>query len=405
MTGLLDDLARTLAEPMPRRGALQTLGAALAVATVPALRPRRAAAGVATGSATCPFTCDPPTVACCVDRGGSKGIHGGGCRDAKGSCCAGTDAAGEAVSWHCPENYSCGTFGTAKQCTTGCPPERSGCGLCCAKGQYCDRKTKKCCPPDFDLTCRGPEPECKEKVDKDVDKNQKVTCRRSNPFKRGIGTSMSGMREGAFFSLGCFAQSEMSRHRRYSLCQQINDDNLCPDGVRCDASSGLCMKASCPTGTASVESSDAVLQALDGSRDLALSGAKGRAAVLAELRRHGGRLDADAGKLERALARKATPARQRALAKALTTLARDVDAVALGIERVARGDASAAAAAGTTLVTLRHASTGLVAFAAALGTGQLSKALRLGGQAQRSFKLAAISSRRTRRVLGCSSSC
>ncbi len=50
---LLDDLARALVEPMPRRGALRLLGASVAALAVPGLRPSTSRAAPARRSATC----------------------------------------------------------------------------------------------------------------------------------------------------------------------------------------------------------------------------------------------------------------------------------------------------------------------------------------------------------------
>ena len=67
MSGLLDDVARTLATPMPRRRALRALGAALLAASVPGFRPAQGLAARAqvgpkrcaeyTEGPTCPKRC------------------------------------------------------------------------------------------------------------------------------------------------------------------------------------------------------------------------------------------------------------------------------------------------------------------------------------------------------------
>lgn len=49
-----DELARSLATPLPRRRALRLLGGAIVVAAVPGLRSRSASAGVARAAAQCP---------------------------------------------------------------------------------------------------------------------------------------------------------------------------------------------------------------------------------------------------------------------------------------------------------------------------------------------------------------
>ena len=50
---ILDDLARTLAEPMPRRRLLRVLGSSIAAVTVPTLGAQTARAARTVGSATC----------------------------------------------------------------------------------------------------------------------------------------------------------------------------------------------------------------------------------------------------------------------------------------------------------------------------------------------------------------
>jgi hypothetical protein len=60
-SGVLDDLARTLAERMPRRRALRVLGTSLVAAAVPGVRSSIAgAAPNRTG-----YTCNPNVETCC----------------------------------------------------------------------------------------------------------------------------------------------------------------------------------------------------------------------------------------------------------------------------------------------------------------------------------------------------
>ena len=142
MSSFFDDLARGLATPMPRRRALRTIGAGLAVAAIPALRPDRAVshAGSATG---CPGLswCKGPNTPCCVVVSDVY-THSGGCCAPKGTCCKGADSSGEARSWCCEENWTCGKWGTASQCT---------CSKRCSDGSCCPRSkgrcvNGKCCP-------------------------------------------------------------------------------------------------------------------------------------------------------------------------------------------------------------------------------------------------------------------
>jgi hypothetical protein len=127
--------------------------------------------------------------------------------------------------------------------------------------------------------------------------------------------------------------------------------------------------------------------------------------VRAELNRHESALNRDVVQLERALDRKPTAARQRALASALDRYRRDVEALVSGVEQIGKADPSASAAAKATLTTLRHMSSGLADFADALRAAGRSKSISLGKRGRRSFTQAAVSSRKARRLLGCGEGC
>lgn len=181
---VLDDLARLLAEPMPRRRVLRLLGTAVAAAAVPGVRPavsgaapRRSAARTAgqqkcqnvwgTKLWTCPDrkyivcgpdgqcidTCTGPTLIpcpsaagfdCCNDPVGDKSVD---C--IKGKCqitCKGVEKSGSVKLTQCGEEcctpqQDC----KAGTCVGKCPPGRVRCGsICCKKGATC--KKGKCCP-------------------------------------------------------------------------------------------------------------------------------------------------------------------------------------------------------------------------------------------------------------------
>ncbi len=162
MSSSFDNLARSLATPMPRRQALKTIGAAFVVAALPAaLRPGRAAAhaGQAMGCPGMSF-CKAPNIPCCVAV--PNGYHLGGCCGPKGKCCIGTGQDGLPASWCCPDtNYTCGKWATADQCSCttkcndgGCCPRSKGrCvnGTCCPAIRTTTRpgsngKGVACCP-------------------------------------------------------------------------------------------------------------------------------------------------------------------------------------------------------------------------------------------------------------------
>jgi hypothetical protein len=174
----LDDLARTLAEPMPRRRALRLIGGTLAAAVVPGIRP---SPGRAAPSATVPcqnvrgqvWTCperkylvcgvtpDNPCIDtctgpgkipcgsgdgfdCCNDRfgDGSVACKNGRCQPT----CKGIEKSGSVRLTECGEECC-----TPQQecrnnkCVGRCPAGRQRCGTrCCPKGQSC--VNRKCCP-------------------------------------------------------------------------------------------------------------------------------------------------------------------------------------------------------------------------------------------------------------------
>jgi hypothetical protein len=178
MSSLFDDLARTLATPMPRRGALRTIGAALAVAAVPALRPDRAL-----GRAGRSQACVSPTKRCFVEI--PFGTHEGGCYYPKlQQCCTGPNNDQEHpnnMSWVCPKDHTCGTAGTCtctKKCADGscCPSTKGRCvnGTCCPAIRTTRAVGRKnavaCCPPgtiavpgEAGLCCPKGNPNCCEK--------------------------------------------------------------------------------------------------------------------------------------------------------------------------------------------------------------------------------------------------
>ena len=149
-----DELARTLASPMPRRRALRLTGAALVAATVPALRPRSALAGCGPDT-PCSSTCHlPPHIGGCGVEGptgcGSQ-INcrlSGGCMVEGETCCRGGTGANE-DAWICPKDYKCGSS-RSTPCnggTCGClPPCRHNDPVLGSISKAYDPETQ-CCTP------------------------------------------------------------------------------------------------------------------------------------------------------------------------------------------------------------------------------------------------------------------
>lgn len=175
MSSALDDLARSLATSMPRRGALRLLGSAVVAAALPGVHARPARAyGMP--------TCEPGTEELCSNGKGSDV-----CMPAGGNCCIFPDIVvgcrpgyrcgdsrnapcicdgEECGSQCCNKNEQCDDDGTC----TSCKAERRCGGKCCREGAVCrnestglccvktwrvcgsDQGNLKCCPP-LDTCC------------------------------------------------------------------------------------------------------------------------------------------------------------------------------------------------------------------------------------------------------------
>jgi hypothetical protein len=172
MSEFLDELARSLAKPMPRRRALRVLGGALVTVATPAsLLAGRASAAGAIGCDKCgaphgagcvtPGACGKFPLenepVCCTWPGYFGPIrkpHGGICAQAGGN---GLQPPGGAACC-CPKGTSCGNPAVAAcvcahPCGTDCCGEGSKCcaGKCCEKGEECVRGAcrEKVCGPDI----------------------------------------------------------------------------------------------------------------------------------------------------------------------------------------------------------------------------------------------------------------
>jgi hypothetical protein len=181
MSTPFDDLARTLATPMPRNRALRAIGAALAIDFIPALRP-----GKATASALRTQQCTGNTARCFVEI--PFGTHEGGCYYPKyEKCCKGPNndpVHPNQMSWTCGKDFDCGSAagGFCKcttKCTDGncCPRSKGRCvnGTCCpairtTKGS--GGKPVACCPSGtiavpgaVGLCCRKGDLNCCDKHD------------------------------------------------------------------------------------------------------------------------------------------------------------------------------------------------------------------------------------------------
>lgn len=184
----LDELARSLAQPMPRARAVRLLGGALASAAVSGVFPRgaRSAPRRAAGPCDCvagETPCAIPlgagcTKVCCVQTGNYPkccstvgvekpapncathpgGVFGGVTSPPRTVCCCPAGArcgdlrAGESGCMNCtlPCGSGCcnpGEFCAAPAQSLCCKTGESACGdICCKTGQFCaNRKTALCC--------------------------------------------------------------------------------------------------------------------------------------------------------------------------------------------------------------------------------------------------------------------
>jgi len=151
--GFLDDLARSLASPMPRRDAVRTLGASLAMGLFPWLR-STGAAGSSAIAQGCPAKVTGcggafPS-ACCVTLPGKEAYHSAGCYNpAYNDCCIGPNDSQERpgqMSWTCGKG-ACGESGG--KCKQVCPAGQTVCArTCCKSDEFCQGyqcwKKRKC---------------------------------------------------------------------------------------------------------------------------------------------------------------------------------------------------------------------------------------------------------------------
>ena len=146
---MIDDLARELTRPMPRRRALRVLGGAVAVALVPAFRPSIAAAE-SCGALGCSGKC------CSTTDWRTPGLQGV-CCDQEEKCCLGFSNPKDpehTYGWCCPADSECGD--ELDSCKSACKAPSYLCGDdCCDQDAACCPVTEDkpiCCPDGMECT-------------------------------------------------------------------------------------------------------------------------------------------------------------------------------------------------------------------------------------------------------------
>lgn len=162
MSEFLDDLARTLGTPMPRRRALRTLAGAVAAVALPgAIRPQPARAGVRRAIpagrpmvrpsrtvGVCERTCTGPFPVPCLCKGPTHGCFETCGLPGSTCCCIKGEDGNNAAVVACPPGTRCGRRGESN-----CPCVNT-CGTgCCGAGQFCANRARNLCCKDGQRAC------------------------------------------------------------------------------------------------------------------------------------------------------------------------------------------------------------------------------------------------------------
>ena len=223
-----DDLARTLAQPMPRRRALRVVGTSLVGAMVAGTSPLRVSAALGRRSEVCkgkPAKCD----------------------------CSG------AIAWcptGCPyETYKCECqpFGKGVQAvcvpTSTCPESGRGCGPCCPKGQKCNTLLGECdCGRADDEPCRPAKRKskacCKKGTTCCFNDTTSTCCGSQQVCKTGGGKATCTCKPGATkCGNDCCGKGETCCEEHSKCCTK--DEKCCPGDICCGKSETCCEDQCC----------------------------------------------------------------------------------------------------------------------------------------------------------------
>jgi hypothetical protein len=238
-TPSFDDLARTLAEPMPRRRALRFAGASLVTALTAGLGARRASASPCGPDTPCSSICTSGNYigACGTDTTNSCGQIGcrlEGCLSPGEKCCRGGDA-----PWICNDDERCGSVG-GPHCIA-CPEERKCGKACCKSGEFCGSKNRELCCKRGENVCVVPNSSqgvcCPPGKNCCFNKDRAECCGPDQTCKRGKCVCNQGETCGE----SCCKKGETCSKGKCCPKGEVN----CGDGECCKKAASCCGKTCC----------------------------------------------------------------------------------------------------------------------------------------------------------------
>ncbi len=237
--GSFDDLARTLAEPMPRRRAFRFTGAAIVASVLPALRPRAASADGCGPDTLCESLCHSlgHIGPCGTDVQNSCGqtvCRLEGCLSPGEKCCRGGDH-----PWICNETDRCGSA-SGPHCVA-CPDERQCGKACCKSDQFCASRNRELCCKQGDNGCLVPGSSegicCPPGKQCCFNKDRAECCGANQSCKGGKCVCKEGVTCGEH----CCKKGETCSNGKCCPKGKVN----CGDGECCRSSASCCGETCC----------------------------------------------------------------------------------------------------------------------------------------------------------------
>ncbi len=262
--GLFDDLARALATPMPRRGALRTIATALAATAFGALRPASAAAVTGQAGGCSPRDCGQPGLKfCCVPVGDYDGFHSTGCCGDPGreDCCIGPNDDLEhpnPMTWCCPKGKCAASLKAAGGKCSGpqdCDQDKNEiqCGKTCCKldsGEFCGSAKHSLCCKVGDKPCLSGELGicCKPDQSPCWDASHVTCCNHGQKCGPKGSTPPASNRNVCGCVPGTTVCGSQCCTKTESCCAGAGDGKCCKAGESCGAIAGAPgNKNCCPT--------------------------------------------------------------------------------------------------------------------------------------------------------------